>query len=80
MKLFLLLILISAIGVAIYVPYLRWITFGRRRTKPLRETYDQEDLLHTIAFDEFREVMEAVSKRYSVEVEKLRLNDSFKKN
>lgn len=79
MKAFLLLIVLSAVGVATYVPYLRWRTFGRRSAKPLRETYDQEDLLHTIAFNEFSEAMEGVAKCYSVAVEKLRLDDSFKK-
>jgi len=76
---FLLLIVAGFACIPAYVTLLRWKTFGRRIAQPLRVTYDREDLLHTIAFDEFSEVMQSVAYCYSVVAEKLQLNDSFKR-
>ena len=55
----------------------RWRMFGRRPAKALITTYEEENLQKVVEFAQFREVMELISRSYSVPIEKLRLTDTF---
>lgn len=78
MRAHLFLILAFGAGVATYVFYLRYKTFGQRRATALRQIYDLENLANTIPFHDFCQTMEAPARAYSVQAEQLRLDDRFK--